>query len=78
LIEESRERFQVSRDGLCANHGRSSDRIFQHGVSRAIRRIGLPTAKDVTALSRRVDALAVKVKARAAKKPARRMAKRAA
>ena len=51
---------------------------FQHGVSRAIRRIGLPTAKDVTALSRRVDALAVKVKARATKKPARRMAKRAA
>lgn len=54
------------------------EQAFQQGVSRAIHRIGLPTAKDVNALSRRVDALAAQVKSRAAKKPARRMAKRAA
>ncbi len=47
---------------------------FQQGVSRVIRRIGLPTAKDVSALSRRVDALAAKVGARTAKKPGRRAA----
>ena len=51
---------------------------FQQGVSRAIHRFGLPTAKDVNALSRRVDALAAKVKVRAAKRPARRTAKHAA
>lgn len=54
------------------------EQAFQKGVSRAIRRIGLPTAQDVNALSRRVDALAAQVKARAAKKAARRPAKRAA
>ena len=54
------------------------EQAFQKGVSRAIHRIGLPTTKDVNALSRRVDALAAQIKRRAAKKPARRMAKRAA
>jgi poly(hydroxyalkanoate) granule-associated protein len=50
------------------------EEAFQQGVSRVIRRIGLPTAKDVHALTRRVDALAAKVEARAAKKPRRRAA----
>lgn len=54
------------------------EQAFQKGVSRAIRRIGLPTAQDVSALSRRVDSLAAQVKSRAAKKSARRTTKRAA
>jgi hypothetical protein len=47
-------------------------------MSRVIRRIGLPTAKDVSWLSRRVDALTARVNSRAARKPKRRTARRAA
>ena len=51
---------------------------LQHGMSRVIRRIGLPTARDVNSLSRRVDALTARVEARAAKKSKRRATRRAA
>jgi hypothetical protein len=51
---------------------------LQQGMSRVIRRIGLPTAKDVNSLSRRVDALTVRVNSRAARKPKRRATRRAA
>ncbi|MGQ0384410.1 MAG: phasin family protein [Gammaproteobacteria bacterium] len=54
------------------------EQAFQQGVSRVIRRIGLPTAKDVNALSRRVDALTAKFVTRTAKKSARRAPRRAA
>lgn len=53
------------------------EQALQQGVSRMIRRIGLPTAKDVNALSRRVEALSAKVKVRAPKKAPRRTARRA-
>lgn len=51
------------------------EQALQQGVSRVIHRIGLPTAKDVNALSRRVDALAARVQAR---KSPRRSTRRAA
>jgi len=51
---------------------------LQKGMSRVIRRIGLPTAKDVNSLSRRVDALTARVNSRAARKPKRRATRRAA
>ncbi len=51
---------------------------LQQGMSRVIRRIGLPTAKDVNSLSRRVDALTARVNSRAARKPKRRATRRAA
>ena len=40
------------------------EQVLQKRVSRVIERIGLPTTKDVNALSRRVEALARKVEAR--------------
>lgn len=57
------------------------EQAVQQGVSRVIHRIGLPTAKDVNALSRRVEALAARVdarKARKARKAPRRASRRAA
>lgn len=57
------------------------EQAFQQGVSRVIHRIGLPTAKDVNALSRRVEALAARVdarKAHKARKTQRRSTRRAA
>ena len=51
---------------------------LRQGVSRVIRRIGLPTAKDMNSLSRRVDALTARVEARTAKKSKRRATRRAA
>ncbi|HUG04780.1 MAG TPA: phasin family protein [Steroidobacteraceae bacterium] len=51
---------------------------LQQGMSRVIRRVGLPTAKDVNSLSRRVDALTARVNSRAARKPKRRATRRAA
>jgi polyhydroxyalkanoate synthesis regulator phasin len=54
------------------------EQSLQQGVSRVIRRIGLPTAKDVNSLSRRVDALTARVEVRAAKKSKRRATRRAA
>jgi polyhydroxyalkanoate synthesis regulator phasin len=57
------------------------EQAVQQGVSRVIHRIGLPTAKDVNALSRRVEALAARVDARKApkaRKAPRRASRRAA
>jgi len=57
------------------------EQAVQQGVSRVIHRIGLPTAKDVNALSRRVEALAARVDARTvrkARKAPRRASRRAA
>lgn len=54
------------------------EQAFQQGVSRVIRQIGLPTARDVNALSRRVDALSAQVKVRSSKKAPRRTTRRAA
>jgi hypothetical protein len=51
---------------------------LQLGMSRVSRRIGLPTAKDVNTLSRRVDALTARVNSRAARKLKRRATRRAA
>ena len=53
----------------------SFEDAFQQGMRRVIHRIGLPTAKDVNALSRRVDTLAARVAARTPRKPARRKTK---
>ena len=54
------------------------EQTLQQGVSSVIRRIGLPTAKDVSSLSRRVDALSARVESRSAKKAKRRTTRRAA
>jgi len=54
------------------------EQSLQQGVSRVIRRIGLPTAKDMNTLSRRVDALTARVETRTAKKSKRRTTRRAA
>ncbi|MEX1993598.1 MAG: phasin family protein [Steroidobacteraceae bacterium] len=53
------------------------EQALQHGVSRVIRQIGLPTAKDINSLSRRVDALSAQVKTRSARKAPRRAPRRA-
>ena len=72
-------------DGMVGNlAGKADERLttleqkLQQGVSRVIRRIGLPTAKDVSSLSRRVDALSARVESRTAKKAKRRTSRRAA
>ena len=54
------------------------EQTLKHGVSRVIRRIGLPTAKDVSSLARRVDALTARVESRTATKSKRRTNRRAA
>lgn len=54
------------------------EQALQQGMNRVIHRIGLPTARDVNALSRRVDALSAKVKVRSTKKATRRTTRRAA
>ncbi len=56
----------------------SLEQAFEQGMNRVIRRMGLPTAKDVNALSRRVDALSTKVKTRTTRKAPRRASRRAA
>lgn len=56
----------------------SIEQTLQQGVGRVIRRIGLPTAKDVSSLARRVDALSARVESRTAKKSKRRTTRRAA
>jgi hypothetical protein len=78
-----RERALNQTDGVVENlAGIADDRLtaLEQGVSRMIHRIGLPTAKDVNTLTRRVEALATKVEARAqrAKKGGRRPAARRA
>ncbi len=85
-IKESqkiRERARSRADGVVENlAGAADDQLsaLEQGVSRVIRRIGLPTAKDVSALSRRIEALAtqVEVRARKVKKAARRSSARRA
>lgn len=85
-IKESqkiRERARSKADGVVENlAGAADDQLsaIEQGVSRVIRRIGLPTAKDVSALSRRIEALAtqVEVRARKVKKAARRSSARRA
>lgn len=62
--------------GVADEQMSSFEQALQQGVSRVIRQIGLPTAKDVNALSRRVDALSAKVKVRATKKSPRRATRR--
>jgi polyhydroxyalkanoate synthesis regulator phasin len=54
------------------------EQALQQGMNRVIHRIGLPTAKDVNALSRRVEALTAKVQVRSPKKATRRSPRRAA
>lgn len=49
------------------------EKVFQERVGEAFHRIGLPTAKEVEQLTRRVDELAEKVQA---KRPARRVVRR--
>jgi len=53
------------------------EQALQQGMNRVIHRIGLPTAKDVNALSRRVEALSAKVRVRATKKAPSRTTRRA-
>lgn len=92
-IRESRkisERSRGKADNVVENLAGAADdqlsaieQAVQKGVSRVIHRIGLPTAKDVNALSRRVETLAEKVKVRAratkaTKKTGRRQATRRA
>ena len=87
-IEESQKfstRVRDRQDDMIGNlAGAADERLssieqsFEKGVSRVIRQIGLPTAKDLNALSRRVEALAARVESRAAKKSKRRTIRRAA
>lgn len=53
------------------------EQALQQGMNRVIHRIGLPTAKDVNALSRRVEVLSAKIQVRASKKAPRRTTRRA-
>lgn len=85
-IKESqkfRERARNKADGVVENlAGAADDQLsaLEQGVSRVIHRMGLPTAKDVNSLTRRVEVLATKVEARArkVKKAARRSSARRA
>jgi ABC-type transporter Mla subunit MlaD len=76
-VRDRREDVIEDLAGVADERLANFERSLQHGVSRVVHRIGLPTAKDVNTLSRRVDALAARVKARAAKKPKRRATRRA-
>lgn len=78
-------RSRNTMDGVVENLAGAADeqistleQALQQGMNRVIHRIGLPTARDVNALSRRVDALSAKVKVRSPKKPTRRTSRRAA
>ena len=87
-IDESQKFSTRSRDvadsmvgnlaGVADERLTTLEQSLQQGVSRVIRRIGLPTAKDVSSLSRRVDALTARVETRTAKKAKRRTTRRAA
>jgi polyhydroxyalkanoate synthesis regulator phasin len=66
--QKLRERARNQTDGVVENLACAADdqlTAFEQGVSRMTRRIGLPTAKDVNALTRRVEALATQIEARA-------------
>ena len=56
----------------------SLEEAFQERVTRVIRRVGVPTTRELNALSRRVDELSARVKPRTAKKAPRRRTRRAA
>ena len=82
-IKESqkfRARARTRADGVVEELAGAADdqlsafeQVLQRRVSRVIERIGLPTAKDVNALARRIEVLAKKVEARSrAKKKAAR------
>jgi len=78
-------RRRKSMNGVVENLAGAADQrlstleqAFQKKMTRAIRRIGLPTAGEVEALSRRVDALSARVTVRSTKKSPRRSTRRAA
>lgn len=48
------------------------EKIFQTRVQRAMHQLGMPTAEEITALSRRVNALAASVEKLARKAPKRK------
>ena len=79
--QKLRARARTRADGVVEELAGAADdqlsafeQVLQRRVSRVIERIGLPTAKEVNALSRRVELLAKKVEARsrARKKAARK------
>ena len=78
-------RRRKSMNGVVENLAGAADQrlstleqAFQKKMTRAIRRIGLPTAGEVEALSRRVDALSARVTVRSTKKSPRRSTRRVA
>jgi len=75
---DRRDEIIGSLAGMADERLTTLEQSLQQGVSRVIHRIGLPTAKDVNSLSRRVDALSARVATRTAKKPKRRTTRRAA
>lgn len=77
-VLDRREDMIDNLAGLADEQLTTIEHSLQQGMGRVIRRIGLPTAKDVNSLSRRVDALTARVNSRAARKPKRRTARRAA
>jgi len=78
--QKLRARARTRADGVVEELAGAADdqlsafeQVLQRRVSRVIERIGLPTAKDVNALARRIEVLAKKVEARSrAKKKAAR------
>ncbi len=74
----SMDRMVGNLAGVADEQISTLEQALQQGVSRVIRRIGLPTAKDVNALTRRVDALSARVQVRSSKKAPRRTSRRAA
>lgn len=75
---DRRDEIIGSLAGMADERLTTIEQSLQQGVSKVIRRIGLPTAKDVSSLSRRVDALSARVATRTAKKAKRRTTRRAA
>ena len=53
------------------------EQVFEDRVSRALKRLGVPTAREVEALAKRVEALAAKGAAKAAAAPRKAAAKKA-
>lgn len=52
------------------------EQVFEDRVSRALKRLGVPTAREVEALAKRVEALAAKGAAKAAAAPRKAAAKK--
>ncbi|MEX2150619.1 MAG: phasin family protein [Steroidobacteraceae bacterium] len=77
-VLDHREDMIENLAGVADEQLTTIEHSLQQGMSRVIRRIGLPTAKDVNSLSRRVDALTARVNSRTALKPKRRATRRAA